>query len=178
MIRAPFDRPEVLAKLRPAYSAARSLLLPGACDPSARPRVELRDFDLAHRGRYAFADLCDHALHAELRDFAAALTGARLLDGSLRLFRFRRGSYALFYDDAKSRLTAGVEVTLDLSEDLCGPPAIYASGPGQRLEIPQAPGLVAVVERGPSTFRYDRYFPAEVGDGEVLRLRAAFHYAD
>ena len=175
MIRAPFDRPEVLARLRPAYLAARSLILPGACDPSLRPCPPLRDLDLAHRGHYAFADLPDDA---RLRAFAEALTGARLHPGALRLFRFRRGGYALFYDDALSRLTAGVEVTLDLSEELCGPPAVYQSGPGRRLEIPQAPGLVAVVERGPTTFRYDRYLPAEVGDGEVLRLRAAFHYAD
>ena len=177
MIRPPFDRPEVLAKLRPAWAAARSLILPGACDPGARPQADLRDFDLAHRGKYAVADLRDDALLAELRDFAAALTGARLRDGTLRLFRFRRGGYALFYDDALTRLTTGVEVTLDLSEAPCGPPAIYQQ-PGGRLEIPQAPGLVAVVERGPSTFRYDRYFQAEVGDGEVLRLRAAFASAD
>lgn len=177
MIRAPFDRPEVLAKLRPAWAAARSLILPGACDPWSRPRPLLRDFDLAHRGKYAFADLSDDALSAELRTFAEALTGARLGSGVLRLFRFRRGGYALFSDDALSRLTAGVEVTLDLSDHLCGPPAIYQD-PARRLEIPQAPGLVAVVERGPSTFRYDRYFPAEVGDAEVLRLRAAFRYAD
>ena len=177
MIRAPFDQPEVLAKLRPAWTAARSLILPGACDPAARPHPLLHDFDLAHRGKYAFADLVDDALRAELRAFAEALTGARIGGGALRLFCFRRGGYALFHDDALSRLTAGVEVTLDLSDRLGGPPAIYQE-PTRRLEIPQAPGLVAVVERGPSTFRYDRYFPREVGDAEVLRLRAAFAYAD
>ena len=178
MIRPPFDRPEVLAKLRPAYAAAHSLLLPGACDPEALPEVALHEFDLAHRGKYAFADLRDDPLRAELRAFAGALTGARLRDGSLRLFRFRSGGYALFYDDALSRVTAGVEVALDLSGALCGPPAVYVSGPSQRLEVPQVPGLVAVVERGPSTFRYDRYLPAAVGRGQVLRLRAAFAYAD
>jgi hypothetical protein len=46
------------------------------------------------------------------------------------------------------------------------------------LAIPQAPGLVAVVERTPETFRYDRYLPAAVGRAAVLRLRAAFLYAD
>lgn len=177
MIRAPFDRPEVLAKLRPAYLAARSLILPGSCDPSSWTPPPLRDFDLAHRGKYAFADLPDDALCAELRAFAAALTGARLGSGAARLFRFRRGGYALFYDDALTRLTAGVEVTLDLSEAPCGPPAIYQE-PARRLEIPQAPGLVAVVERGPATYRSDRYLPAAVGGGEVLRLRAAFQFAD
>jgi hypothetical protein len=191
VIRAPFDRPEVLAKLRPAYAAAHSLLLPGACDPAALPRVKLRKLDLAHRGSYAFADLRAPALSDELRAFAEALTGARLREASLRLYRFRRGGYALFYDDALTRVTAGVEVTLDLSRAMSGPPAVYESdrraagatiwgplggqgGPSQRLEVPQAPGLVAVVERGPSIYRSDRYLPAEVGRASVLRLRAAF----
>jgi len=69
-------------------------------------------------------------------------------------------------------------VTIDLSRELAGPPAVYRSGPSQTLEIPQSPGLVAVVERGPSTFRYDRYLPAEVGRAQVVRLRAAFTFAD
>ncbi len=176
VIRAPFD--EVLAKLRPAYLAARSLILPGACDPAALSRLKLRSFDLAHRGKYEFADLRAPALASELRAFVEALTGARLLDPALRLFRFRRGSYALFFDDALTRLSAGVEVTLDLSRQMCGPPAVYQGGPWQRLEIPQSPGLVAVVERGQSIYRYDRYLPAEVGRASVLRLRAAFQFAD
>ena len=68
------------------------------------------------------------------------------------------------------------KITLDLSREMRGPPAIYQSGPAQRLEVPQAPGLVAVVERNPAMFRYDRYLPAEVGRASVLRLRAAFEY--
>jgi len=76
---------------------------------------------------------------------------------------------------------------------MVGPPAVYESdrraagatvwgplvgesGRAQRLEVPQSPGLVAVVERGPSTYRYDRYLPAEVGRASVLRLRAAFQF--
>jgi hypothetical protein len=195
VIRAPFDRADVLAKLRPAYAAAHSLILPGACDPAALPRVKLRKFELAHRGNYQFAALRAPALAEELRAFAEALTGARLREPALRLFRFRRGGYALFYDDALTRVIAGVEVTLDLSREMVGPPAVYESdrraagatvwgplggqaGPAQRLEVPQSPGLVAVVERGPSVYRYDRYLPAEVGRASVLRLRAAFQFAD
>jgi len=175
ILKAPFDRPEVLAKLRPAYLSARSLMLPGACDPDAAPKPKLRAFDLAHRGKYAFADLPPSE---ELRAFAEAITGARLQPLSVRLYRFRRGGYALFRDDALFRPTAGVEVTLDLSQKMAGPPAVYQSSATHRLEVPQAPGIVAVVERTPGTFRYDRYLPAEVGRAEVLRLRAAFVAAD
>ena len=178
MIRAPFDRPEVLAKLRPAYAAARSLILPGAADPAALPRARLRRFDLANRGRYDFADLRAAGLASELRGFAEALTGARLRPFSLRLYSFRHGGYALFYDDALTRVDAGVEVTVDLSAAMAGPPAVYQLGNSGRLEIPQSPGLVAVVERGPATWRYDRYLPAAVGRARVLRLRAAYSFAD
>lgn len=178
MIRAPFDRPDVLEKLRPAYLAARSLILPGAADPGALPRARLRKFDLANRGKYEVAEVRDRALSDELRRFAEALTGARLQHFSLRLYRFRRGGYALFYDDALTRVQAGVEVTVDLSREMAGPPALYQLGPSQRLEIPQSPGLVAAVERGPSSWRYDRYLPAGVGRAQVLRLRAAYSFAD
>ena len=181
MIRAPFDREEVLAKLRPAWAANRCLVLPGACDPAAAPRVKLRPFEVANRGRYELAEVRSPALAAELRALAEALTGARLDKPRLRLYRFRHRGYSLFYDDALTRITAGVEVTLDLSRSMTGPPAVYQGGSfgsSGRLEIPQAPGLVAVVERGPSIFRYDRYLPAAVGRASVLRLRAAFAFAD
>ena len=178
VLRPPFDRPEVLAKLRPAYLAARSLMLPAACDPRRAPRPRLRAFDLAHRGNYAFADLRDQPLADELCAFAEALACAPLRLHSLRLYRFRRGGYSLFRDDAATRIETGIEVTLDLSRKMAGPPAVYQSSASHRLEVPQAPGLVAVVERNPGLFRYDRYLPAEVGRAEVLRLRAAFVAAD
>ena len=61
-----------------------------------------------------------------------------------------------------------------MSPEMIGPPAVYES---PRVEIPQSPGLVAIVERGPSTFRYDRYLPASVGRSQVVRLRAAYIHA-
>ena len=173
MIRPPFDRLEVLEKLRPAYAGQHILMLPGACDPSRAPRVRFKRFDLANRGKYEFAEL---PFSPELHRFVEALTGVQLKPAWTRLYRFRRGGYSLFFDDAHSRVEAGVEITLDLSREMRGPPAIYQSGPTQRLEVPQAPGLVAVVERNPAMFRYDRYLPAEVGRASVLRLRAAFEY--
>ncbi len=94
----------------------------------------------------------------------------------IRLYRLRWRSYSLFFDDAQSRIENGVELTLDLSGAMAGPPAVYQSDATGRVEVPQAPGIVAVVERNPATFRYDRYLPAEVGRAAVLRLRAAFEY--
>ncbi|MCA1829769.1 MAG: hypothetical protein ABR567_23080 [Myxococcales bacterium] len=173
MIRAPYDRPEVLEKLRPAFAAQRSLILPGACDPKAAPRVRWRRFDLANRGRYDFAELRPMT---ELHRFAEALAGARLKPAWTRLYRFRHGGYALFFDDAHLRVESGIELTLDLSRQVAGPPVVYQSSPTSRLEVPQVPGIVAIVERSPATYRYDRYFPAEVGRASVLRLRAAFEY--
>jgi hypothetical protein len=175
VIRAPFDQPAVLAKLRPLYLERGSLLLPGACDPAAAPDAALTPFFVPNRGRYQVADL---APREDLRLFAEALTGARLKAFSLRLYRFGHGDYALFYDDSFSRVPEGVELTLDLSPDLGGPAAVYQSTPTEKLEIPQIPGLVAAVSRGPGTFRYDRYLPAAVGTLRVLRLRATFLRGD
>ena len=169
MIRAPFDRPEVLAKLRPAYLAARSLILPGAAEN--KKKFFFKKFFVANRGRY---EVAEGKNSKELQRFAEALTGARLKFAWLRVYRFRHGGYSLFYDDAQTRITAGVEVTVDLSSAMIGPGAVYES---PRVEIPQSPGLVAIVERGPSTFRYDRYLPASVGRAQVVRLRAAYIYA-
>ena len=175
MIRAPFDDASVLAKLRPAYQAQGSMILPGACDPALFRAPPMKRFFLAHRGRYHLAELPPRD---DLRAFAEALTGRRLLPEWLRLFRFRRGCYSLFYDDSLSRIEPGVEVTLDLSREIAGAPAVYQGGPTQFLIVPQVPGLVAAVERAPGVFRYDRYLPASVGRAAILRLRATFRYAD
>jgi len=174
VIRAPFDDAAVLAKLRPAFAAERSLLLPGACDSRLLRAPPMKRFFLAHRGRYEVAELPPRE---DLRSFAEALTRRRLTPSWLRLFRFRRGGYALILDDALSRIEAGVELTLDLSREIAGAPVVYQRGP-YFLVVPQLPGLVAVVERTPAVFRYDRYLPASVGRATVLRLRAAFRYAD
>jgi hypothetical protein len=94
----------------------------------------------------------------------------------VRAQRFRRGGYALFEDDKLTRIERGIELTLDLSRSGGGPPAVYQRA-SQRLVVPQLPGLLAVVERTPDVYRYDRYFPAAVGRAEVLRLRASFRFA-
>jgi hypothetical protein len=168
VIRAPFDNPDVLARLRPAWQAARSLILPGAASGSIKARF--KRYYVANRGRY---EVATGRNSKQLQAFTEALTGARLEFEWLRVYRFGHRDYSLFFDDAQTRVTAGVEVTIDLSNEMIGPPAIYEN---PRVEVPQSPGLVAVVERGPGTFRYDRYFPASVGRKKVVRLRAAYRF--
>jgi hypothetical protein len=180
VILAPFGLEAVLKKLRPAFQSApiRSLLAPGACDPRALHLPRFLRFEVANRGLYDVAELRDRHLAEELRTIAETVSGARLQRVRvLRIFRFRRGGYSLLYDDALSRIDSGVEVTLDLSHSIIGAPVIYQSG-DRKLVVPQVPGLVAIVERTPDTYRYDRYVPASAGRAEVRRLRAAFPYAD
>jgi len=171
LIRAPFDRVEVLARLRPAFEEQRSLVLPSACDARALRAPRLREFYVANRGRYETAEL---EPREELRAFAEALTGLRLAHAWLRLFRFGHRDYSLYLDDALTRIERGVELTLDLSRKSAGPPEIWSTG----LTVPQVPGLLALVERAPAVYRCDRYFTAAVGRAKVLRLRAAFALAD
>jgi len=180
VILAPFGLEAVLKKLRPAFQSApiRSLLAPGACDPRALHLPRFWRFEVANRGLYDVAELRDRHLAEELRTVAETVSGARLRRiRVLRIFRFRRGGYSLLYDDALSRIESGVEVTLDLSHSIVGAPAIYRSG-DRKLVVPQVPGLIAIVERTPDTYRYDRYVPASAGRAEIRRLRAAFPYAD
>src|SRR6185436_1460789 len=74
VIRAPFDRPEVLAKLRPAYLAQHHLILPGAAEIK-KNFFSFEKFQVANRGRYEVAKGTNSK---ELQAFAEALTGARL----------------------------------------------------------------------------------------------------
>lgn len=164
ILRAPFDQPEVLARLRPLYEEQRALVLPGACDPAPWPKTRLIPFFLAHRGRYGLAEAPEQP---ELRMLAEAVTGLRLRHAWTRLFRFRAGGYSLFADDAQTRVEPGIEVLCDLSDGAAGPPCFYGS-----LTVPQLPGLVAVVERGAQIFRRDRYLTQ--GAKPIVRLRAAF----
>lgn len=163
MLRAPFDQPRTLARLRPLYETQRAIVLPGACEPTP-PGAAFKPFFLAHLGRYAVADLPEQP---ELRMLAEAVTGLRLKPLWTRLFRFRPGSYSLFADDARTRPERGVEVVCDLSEQGSGPQCFYG-----QLAIPQLPGLVAVVERTPAIFRRDRYLTQSAA--KIVRLRAAF----
>jgi hypothetical protein len=110
----------------------------------------------------------------ELHAFAEAVTGLRLKHDETRLQTFRHRGYSLFLDDSLTRIQSGIEVMLDLSRDPAGPPVVWSTG----LQVPQIPGLLALVERTPAALRRDAYLPASVGRAAVVRLRAAFVPAD
>ncbi len=133
-----------------------------------RRRARWTRFQIAHRGRYTFAELPrDPALHR----FAEELCGLRLsTDAHPRLFRLTRGDYSLQADDAETRIERGVELTLDLSSRATGEGDIVYG----ELVVPQLPGLLAAVVRTPQTFRYERYLPHSVGRTVIYRLRVAW----
>ena len=130
-----------------------------------------KNFFFADRGRYSLAGL---EPIAELQQFAEAVTGLRLQHVWTRLYEFRHRGYSLILDDSLTRVPDGIELMLDLSKDLGGPPVVWSTG----LQVPQLPGLLTLVERTPNLHRYDRYVPASVGGARIVRLRAAFARAD
>lgn len=166
ILKRAFERPEVIAALRPLGG-----LIPGAVDPeqaAALRRRKLKRFEIAHRGRYSFCDLPrDPALHR----FAEQLFEVPL-DASARprLFRLARGDYSLVLDDARTRIERGVELTLDLSARATGEGNLVY---GER-EVPQQPGLLAAVFRNAATSCYQRYLPHSVGSAVIYRLRVAY----
>jgi hypothetical protein len=170
ILKPAFLRPEVIAALRPLGP-----LIPGAIDPeqaaALRSQASWKPFALAHRGRYAFADL---PRSPELHRFAEAHSGLPLSpDARPRLLRFRRGDYSLKYDDARTRTERGVELTLDLSARATFEGEIVYEGDSE-LVIPQRPGLLAVVLRTPGTFRYERYLTHALGRAVIHRLRVNY----
>ena len=172
ILKNAFTRPEVVAALRPLGA-----LIPGAVDPdqaaTLRKQGTWKSFELAHRGRYAFADLPRApALHR----FAEHLCELRLSpDARPRLFRLVRGDYSLIYDDARTRCERGVELTLDLSARATGEGEIvYDGNGGGELVVPQLPGLLSAVVRAPGTFRYQRYLPHSLGRAVIYRMRVTY----
>ena len=86
--------------------------------------------------------------------------------------RLRHRDYMLMKGDAKSRFAApNIEVTLDFSTAATeGAELVYTDGYESWVVI-QDPGSVAIVEREPWLYRYDRYLNMAVGDKVVHRLR-------
>lgn len=169
ILKRAFELPEVIAALAPLQG-----LIPGAVDPDAaaalRRTRKLRRFDLAHRGRYCFADV---PRDPSLQRFAEQLFQLPLLPARPRLFKLTRGDYSLMFDDAQARIERGVELTLDLSTEATGEGAIVYGD----LVVPQQPGLLSAVLRVPGVYRYERYLPHGVGRAAVWRLRVAYPLA-
>jgi hypothetical protein len=87
-----------------------------------------------------------------------------------------RGDYALARDDA-AELERHLELTLDVSVIATGGADICYTHRGQLFyAVPQIPGAVGLVQRGPTIRRYDRYLNHRAGDAEVIRLRLALSF--
>ena len=191
LLEPPFDQPLFALALRAAFSKStpRFLSLPSALSPASARRLRqlarphLQPFDLADRGRYRFAELPItelSPLRAQLRDFAAAVSGLSLSPGSARIFVFARGDYSLRFDDARTRQHArAIEATLDLSP-APGPhgATVYSEGLFTHLPVAQLPGQLTLARRSPESSRCDRYRSAIVGPRAFVLLRAAFPLAE
>lgn len=180
---------KALSPYREAYRGALlpAVVVPGALsEPAAaelRAELSAAGFEpywLADHGRYEVNDaLAAPELFDSLREIAEHLAGAGLEVQAARWLGLRRGSYSLLRDDV---MVAGqersVELTLDLSAGSCGEAEVVYTHRGQvYFAAPQRPGALALVERGPTVRRYDRYLTHRVGAAEILRLRMALRFA-
>lgn len=175
---------DLAAKVRSfRESAIRSVTFEGACSEprirAARTAILERDldlFDLAHRGRYAFCDATpDEEVLANVLEIASACAGHNLRLSAHRVYCLRRGDYSLIHDDltlVESLAPGSLDVSLDLSETATGEAEVVFTHRGQAFfTVPQRPGQLGIVERGPTVARYDRYLTHRVGDAVVVRLR-------
>lgn len=115
----------------------------------------------------------------ELTSVVAACAASQVRLVAHRWTRMVRGDYALCLDDDHwmKALPAGdlYELTLDVSEAASGEAEVVYTHRGQAFfSVEQTPGQLAVVLRGATVARYDRYLTHRVGQLAVLRLRASF----
>jgi hypothetical protein len=172
-----------IRELRAAYGRVRPrhVVVPDVIEAAAASSLRARlagrwsTYDVADRGRFAIATTAlEPELFARLCALAAAITGRALRVGTHRWTRLGHGDYALMRADAALRAAGGhIEVSLDLSPAATGEADIVYVDRGDLAVVAQVPGSLAIVGRRPSTWRFDRYLTARVGDGAVWRLRLA-----
>lgn len=179
-----FDRD--LEAHRAAFHSAPipAVVIPDVISPAAAEPIRdailsatFTPFDLAPRGRYAFLDGArDAAFEGALLSIAERVVDRRLAVARSRWTRLCQGDYALLRDDRDEE--PSVELTLDISERASGGAEICYCHRGRLVyAAPQIPGALAIVERGPSIRRYERYLSRRVGDAQVIRLRLVLHDA-
>lgn len=159
------------------------VIVPGVCvGPAAASLREAVDaagfapYDQPDRGRYEVnRELAIPALFDDLRAIAEQIVQRPLRAEHAGWRRLRHRDYQLIKDDARDRplAAAHLEVTLDFSAVATGQAEIVYSDGHASWVVPQLPGAVAVVEREPWLFRYERYLNAAVGDAVVHRLHLA-----
>jgi hypothetical protein len=128
------------------------------------------------RGRYELNRTLEGGeLFEELRQLAELIAERPVTIGPFRWTRHRHRDYALIKDDAKPRLVEGayLELILDFSARATGQAEIVYTEGKESWPIPQMPGALAVVERAPGLYRYERYLDHRVADTVLHRLRLA-----
>jgi hypothetical protein len=151
--------------VEPADAGALRTALAGAGD---------QRFWIADRGRYHHNDdLRVGPLFESLAAFASGVAGVPLALHGARWLRFTRGDYALVKDDSRTRPPGrAVELTLDVSAAMCPEAGLVYSDGHDGVQVPQLPNLLVLVDRTPTSTRYDRPLTVKSGDGaEIIRLR-------
>jgi hypothetical protein len=133
-------------------------------------------FDVANRGRYGHSRVSvPRGVLDALTGLSSACVGGGVRLASHRWYRFRRGDYSLCRDDAAwipGGIAGALDLTLDLSTCATGEAEVVFTHRGQAFfTVPQRPGEVGLVERGPTIERYDRYLTHRTGTQVVERLR-------
>ena len=187
MIRPGYDRVPVVETFRTMYRGERFpfavlpelLLADGAAELRARAETAgLEPFFVADRGRYhANQTLRDEPLFDELRQIAAAVVEAPLVVGAARWLRLERGDYSLIRGDQASRSEPArhLELTLDFSEAPSDQAEIVYSDGAESIVVPQWPGALALVDKPPTLYRYERYLTHQV-QLAIYRLRLILRY--
>jgi hypothetical protein len=171
--------------LRAQFLADRChhVVIPGLVsdDRAAAMRAQLDEagFQPVHepdRARYELnRELAAPELFDELRELVEHVVERPLQVGPARWLRLRHRDYALLKADAKDPAVVGahLEVTLDFSACATGQAEIVYTDGAESWMVPQQPGSVAIVERDPRTYRYERYLDHRVAQGVIYRLRLA-----
>ena len=169
-------------ELRTTFRATRChyLVVPGvfAGTAAAKLRADVdalpfEVFDVPDRGHYeTTADVTIAAVFDELRALAEQVIERPLAVTRARWQRLRHRDYMLMKGDAKDRFDGpNIEVTLDFSSAATGGAELVYTDGYESWVVIQEPGSVAIVEREPWLYRYDRYLNLAVGDKVVHRLR-------
>jgi len=133
-------------------------------------------FDEPDRGRFEHnRELAAPELFEELRELAELIVERPVQLGPTRWVRLGRGDYALIKADAKARAADRryVELTLDFSARATGQAEIIYTDGVESWVVGQLPGSVAIVEREPWLYRYERYLDHRVANGVIYRLGVA-----
>ncbi|HUH05446.1 MAG TPA: hypothetical protein VML75_25800 [Kofleriaceae bacterium] len=171
-----------IAELRAAWGSAPrpAIALEDAIEAGAladlRRRFEQaqpRAHWLAHRARCSRATLEPGPIGDRLRALAEAVTGAVLAIRRVEARRFDLGDYALLANDEEA---PGFELCLDFSERSGARSGIvYCAGRRPYFVMPQQPGAVVLVQRGPDTRSFMPYLQRFAGAAAprvyLLRIR-------